>query len=191
LLDDRPRGADRRALEMTDPIARLRAAVRQAGSTLAAVLGDEPSAAGDGATEPARVAAAGPRTAADRDEVELAVAAIHEGYRLHYTHSRALPIDDPDLALLAGDRLYALGLSCLAELGDLVAIGELADVIALSAQAHAGDDEELARATWEAGAAAIGWGPHDRTVAAKARARAGDPGAPGALRAAADLVRSL
>jgi hypothetical protein len=190
LLDDRPRGADRRMLEMTDPIARLRAAVRQAGSTLAAVLGDEPSAAGEGATEPARVAAAGPRTAADRDEVELAVAAIHEGYRLHYTRSRALPIDDPDLALLAGDRLYALGLSCLAELGDLVAIGELADVIALSAQAHAGDDEELARATWEAGAAAIGWGPHDRTVAAKARARAGDPAAPGALRAAADLVRS-
>jgi hypothetical protein len=191
LLDRRPRGLGREALAMTDPIARLRAAVRQAGSPLAAVLGDEPGPAGDGGAEPARVAAAGPRTAADRDEVELAVAAIHEGYRLHYARSRAVPVDDPDLALLAGDRLYALGLSCLAELGDLVAIGELADVIALSAQAHAGDDEELARASWETGAAAIGWGPDDRTAAAKERARAGDPAAAEGLRAAARLVRSL
>jgi hypothetical protein len=191
VLDDRPRGLDRQALAMTDPIARLRAAVREVGSPLAAVLGDEPAAGRDGAAEPARVAAAGPRTVADRDEIELAVAAIHEGYRLHYERSRALPIDDPDLALLAGDRLYALGLSRLAELGDLVAIGELADVIALSAQAHAGADEELAHATWDAGAAAIGWGPHNGTAAAKARARAGDPGAPAALRAAARVARSL
>ena len=176
---------------MTDPIARLRAAVRDAGSPLAAALGDERAPGRHGAAEPARVAAAGPRTFAVRDEVELAVAAVHEGYRLHYAGSSALRIDDPDLALLAGDRLYALGLSRLAELGDLVAIGELADVIALSAQAHADDDEELARATWDAGAAAIGWGPHDATAAAKACARAGDPGAPAALRAAARAARSL
>lgn len=176
---------------MTDSIARLRAAVRAAGSPLAAVLGDEPAPGRDGPAGPAGVAAAGPRTAGDRAEVELAVAAVHEGYRLHYGHSRALAIDDPDLALLAGDRLYALGLSRLAELGDLVAIGELADVIALSAQAHAGDDEELARASWDAGAAAIGWGPHAHTAAAKDRARAGDPDATAALRAAARVVRSL
>jgi hypothetical protein len=180
---------------MSDSIARLRAAVRDAGSPLAAVLGEEPAPAPapgrDGAAEPAGVAAAGPRTVADRAEVELAVAAVHEGYRLHYGRSRALAIDDPDLALLAGDRLYALGLSRLAELGDLVAIGELADVIALSAQAHAGDDEELARASWDAGAAAIGWGPHAHTAAAKDRARAGDPDATAALRAAARVVRSL
>ena len=172
---------------MTDPIARLRAAVRESGSPLAAVLGDEP--AGDtGPAEPARLAAAGPRAAADRDEVELAVTAVHEGYRLHYGRPRALAIDDPDLALLAGDRLYALGLARLADLGDLVAIGELADVIALSAQAHAGGDEALAQAAWEAGGAAIGWGPDERTTAAKARARAGDPAAEGALRDAARAV---
>ena len=174
---------------MTDPIARLRAAVRQAGSPLAAALGDEPGPAGDAAAEPARVAATGPRIAADRDEVELAVAAIHEGYRLHYTSSRALPIDDPDLALLAGDRLYALGLARLADLGDLAAIGELADVIALGAQAHAAGDEELAGAAWEAGAAAVGWGSDDAIAAAKELARAGDPGAPAALRAAARSAR--
>jgi len=174
---------------MSDPIARLRAAVREAGSPLAAALGDEPRPERDDTAEPARAAASGPRAAADRDAVELAVAAVHEGYRLHYGRPRALPIDDPDLALLAGDRLYALGLVRLAELGDLVAIAELADVIALSAQAHAGGDEELAHATWEAGSAAIGWGPDARTVAAKELARAGDPDAAAALHAAARAVR--
>jgi hypothetical protein len=173
---------------VTDAIGRLRAAVRASGSPLAAVLGDEP-AGNSGPGEPARLAAAGPRAAAGREEVELAVTAVHEGYRLHYARSTALAIEDADLALLAGDRLYALGLARLADVGDLVAIGELADVIALSAQAHAGGDEALARAAWEAGGAAIGWGPDERTAAAKARARAGDPAAAGALRDAARAVR--
>ena len=44
---------------------------------------------------------------------------------------------EPDLALLAGDRLYALGLARLAQLGDVEAVSELADVIALCAQARA------------------------------------------------------
>ena len=48
--------------------------------------------------------------------------------------------DDPDLALLAGDRLYALGLARLAELGDLEAVAVLADVISRAAQAHAEGD---------------------------------------------------
>lgn len=174
---------------MSDTAARVRAAVRAAGGPLAAGLGEDPCRQRDDAGEPARVAAAGPRARADRDGVELAVAAVHEGYRLHYATPRALAIDDPDLALLAGDRLYALGLARLAELGDLVAIGELADVIALCAQAHAAGDEELAHATWEAGAAAIGWGPDARTAAAKDAARAGRAGAALELRAAATARR--
>ena len=40
---------------------------------------------------------------------------------------------DADLRLLAGDALYALGLSRLAEAGDLEAVAELADLISLSA----------------------------------------------------------
>jgi hypothetical protein len=160
------------------PIARLRDAVRATGSPLAATLTAQP---GDGlgpadGPDPALVAAAGPRARSHRAEVELAVVAVHEGYRLHYTRPLALPIDDPDLALLAGDRLYALGLAQLAEIGDLTAIAELADVIALSAQAHAGGDAELARAGWHASAAAIGWGPDRLSIDAKQRARAGDPG---------------
>ena len=41
---------------------------------------------------------------------------------------------DADLALLAGDYLYALGLERLAALGDLEAVRELSDLISLSAQ---------------------------------------------------------
>jgi hypothetical protein len=87
--------------------------------------------------------------------------------------------------LLAGDHLYALGLARLAALGDLDAVAELADVISLSAQAHAEGRPELAEAAWAGGVAAIGWGADDALRAAKAAAREGDPGAAEALRAAA------
>ncbi|MCW3040105.1 MAG: hypothetical protein JWM31_2010, partial [Solirubrobacterales bacterium] len=80
---------------------------------------------------------------------------------------------------------YALGLSRLAELGDLDAVAELADVIALGAQAHATGDAELAAAAWEAGAVAVGTGGSEALDEAKRSARAGDPSAPSALRAAA------
>ena len=66
--------------------------------------------------------------------------------------------EDPDLALLAGDRLYALGLARLSALGDLEAVALLAEVISLSAQAHAAADPEWAEAVWEAGARAVGHG---------------------------------
>jgi hypothetical protein len=56
--------------------------------------------------------------------------------------------DDADLALLAGDRLYALGLARLAELGDLDAVVVLADLISASAQAHAEESPDAARAAW-------------------------------------------
>ena len=93
--------------------------------------------------------------------------------------------DDPDLALLAGDRLYALGLARLAELGDLDAVAELADVISLAAQAHAEGDVERAEAIWAAGVAAVGHGSGPELERAKAAARAGEAGAARALRAAA------
>ena len=83
---------------------------------------------------------------------------ILEGSRLHYGEPRVVQPDDPDLALLLGDQLYALGLSRLAALGDLDAVAELADVISLVAQAHAAGDADLAEAVWEAGAVAVGWG---------------------------------
>ena len=64
--------------------------------------------------------------------------------------------DDGDLALLAGDYLYALGLERLAALGDLEAVRALGDVISRVAQAHAEGHPERADQAWEAGARVIG-----------------------------------
>ena len=124
---------------------------------------------------PPQLAAAGPRTAGRAADYELLLEMIFEGSCLHYGRPRVVRPDDPDLALLLGDQLYALGLSRLAAIGDLDAVAELADVISLVAQAHAAGDDELADAVWEAGATAIGWGASDALEDAKALAREHDP----------------
>jgi hypothetical protein len=174
---------------MSGPVERLRDAVRASGTPLASSLDDRPLEPADAAGERALLAGAGSRVAAaHREDVEIAVSAVDEGYRLHYAEPRALRIDDPDLRLLAGDRMYALGLARLAAIGDLTAIAELADVISLSAQAHASGDEDLADAAWRAGVSAIAWGSTEAVAEAKSQARAEDRGAAGALRAAADAA---
>jgi hypothetical protein len=89
--------------------------------------------------------------------------AVYEGYLLHYGSPRAFAGMDPDLRLLAGDTLYALGLQRLARLGDLDAVAELSDLISLCARAHGESRPELAEELW----------------AASVRALA-EPGAPGA-----------
>ena len=62
--------------------------------------------------------------------------AVREGHLLHYGSSRLLSGHDDDLALLAGDYLYALGIERLAQLGDTDAVLVLADLISTSAQLH-------------------------------------------------------
>jgi hypothetical protein len=57
---------------------------------------------------------------------------------------------DDDLALLAGDSLYALGLSRLAQQGDLEAVAKLADLITGCAKAHAEGDPAGAADLWRA-----------------------------------------
>ena len=121
---------------------------------------------GDGAPQPHGEAVSG-----RGDTYPLLVEAIREGYLQHYASGRVVRPEDPDLALLAGDRLYALGLERLAALGDLEAVAELADVIALCAQAHAEGDPARAEAVWEAGAAAVASGPGPDHQAAKRRWR--------------------
>ena len=103
-------------------------------------------------------AAGGPRAAADPAAYAQLVEAIHEGYLQHYGEGRVLQTADRDLALLAGDRLYALGLARLAELGDLEGVAVLADLISLTAQLHAEDRSAEAPGAWEAAAAAVGHG---------------------------------
>jgi hypothetical protein len=81
---------------------------------------------------------------------DFVLEAIREGYELHYGTPRAFAGMDDDLRLLAGDALYALGLSRLAETGDLQAVAELADLISACAQAHAENRPEQAEARWAA-----------------------------------------
>jgi hypothetical protein len=144
-------------------LERLAREVREGGGLLA---GSVATASQDGRY--GAVAAAGRRAAGREDDYALLVEAIREGYLLHYASGRVVRPEDPDLSLLAGDRLYALGLARLAELGDLDAVAELADVISLAAQAHAEGDAARAAAVWEAGVRVVGDGPGPDHEAAKA-----------------------
>ena len=165
-------------------LERLVAVVREEGGLLAGALAPD-GAAGAVETPFGALTARGPRAAGHPADLELVVEAVREGYLLHYGRPRVLTRDDDDLALLAGDRLYALGLERLATAGDLDAVRALADLIALGAQAQAAADPALADAVWEAGATEVGWGPHEALASAKGAARAGDPQAAERLRAAA------
>jgi hypothetical protein len=130
-----------------NPLAALAAELRAAGGLLAATVVAE-----DGPAEHGAVAAArGP-------EYALVVETIREGYLQHYGEGRVVRSEDPDLALLAGDRLYAGGLAQLAALGDVEAVAVLADVISCSAQAHAEGDPARAEAAWRKGAEAVAAG---------------------------------
>jgi hypothetical protein len=162
------------------PLRALAATVRAGGGLMAAAVASSGEDGTLGAT-----AAAGPRAAGREADYALLVEAIVEGYLQHYGVGRVVRPHDPDLALLAGDRLYAMGLARLAEIGDLDAVAELADVISLAAQAHAEGDADRAEAAWVAGVAAVGHGAAPGLEPAKAAARAGKVGAAAALRAAA------
>jgi len=76
------------------------------------------------------------------------IEAVHEGYLLHYGEPRAFAGMDDDLRLLAGDALYALGLSRVADRGDLEAVSELSDLITAAARAHAEGDPARTAALW-------------------------------------------
>jgi hypothetical protein len=173
-----------------DGVHALREALRAEGGTVAEVLDDAAGHPDDHRhVGPAQLAATGPRTRGREAEYELLIEMILEGYRLHYTEPLVVRPADPDLALLLGDQLYALGLARLAALGDVEAVSELADVISLVAQAHSAKDPDLALAVWEAGAVAVGWGPSDDHGRAKERARAHHPDAAETLRRAAAARR--
>jgi hypothetical protein len=113
----------------------------------------------DPAAEPelGLLAASGPGAAAAPGEYALVVEAVYEGYLLHYGEPRLLDGHDEDLALLAGDYLYALGLDRLAALGDTAAVSVLSDLIADCARLHTegeGEGERVA-ALWRQAAGQI------------------------------------
>ena len=90
------------------------------------------------------------------EEYAPVVESVREGYLLHYGEPRILSGHDPDLGLLAGDYLYALGIERLAAMGDARAVGVLAELIGRCAQLHAEGREDEAPALWREAVAAIG-----------------------------------
>ena len=101
--------------------------------------------------------------------------AVYEAYLLHYAEPRAFVGMDEDLRLLAGDALYAQGLARLAELGDMEAVSELADLISLCAWAESAGRRDLAAGRWDASARRLlsGTGPGARAEVAAELAQDG------------------
>ena len=130
--------------------------------------------------------AAGPRAAERPAEYAILFESIREGYLLHYARARVVNGADDDLALLAGDYLYARGLERLATLGDLDAVRELSDLISLVAQLQAANHaspgpDQGAGALWLASAVTVAAGPPAGHAEAKQALREGDPAASRAL----------
>jgi hypothetical protein len=169
-------------------LARLREVLCDDGGMIAELLAAEPEQSSGAPAGPGARAAAGPRASGHREDYELLVEAIYEGYLLHYGTPRLLPSIEDDLGLLAGDRLYAIGLERLVALDDTPAIAELADTITLAALAQSGGENALAEAVWMAGASAVGWGPSDAHRRAKRLVLEARPEALEAMRTSAEAL---
>jgi hypothetical protein len=160
----------------------LRELLRSEGGLIAGLVDPGCVDGVGGPSSPASIAAQGPRAAGSRGEYQLLVEAIYEGYLLHYGTPRVVHVAEADLRLLAGDRLYAIGLARLVALGDTAAVAELADTITLSALAQGAGRYQLADAVWTAGAHAVGWGRSAEHARAKELVLAGAPDAIEAMR---------
>jgi hypothetical protein len=88
-------------------------------------------------------------------EFALGVETIYEGYLLHYGRSRLFSPHDGDVALLLGDALLAHGLVRVAATGSVAAVGDLAELLSLCAQARA-DGLDGDGAAWAATCAHLG-----------------------------------
>lgn len=111
--------------------------------------------------------------APERPYLGRVIESVREGYLLHYGEPRLIDPPDRDLALLAGDYLYARALEALAAAGELEAIRELADLISLSAQIHESHAEadRAAPRLWLASVVAIVCGTDPEHQSAKQQLR--------------------
>ena len=161
-----------------ETVERLRTLLAREGEAIAPALAD-PGV--EDVIGPLVCACAARREGHDGPELALVLESILEGYLLHYGRSRLVDTADEDLRLLAGDHLYAVGLSRLARLGDLDAVRALADLITLCARAHAdaganGGPAGAPAALWLLTALAVGggrWQQYERSLEEAHRGRAG------------------
>jgi hypothetical protein len=85
----------------------------------------------------------------------LGIESIYEGYLLHYGRPRLFSPVDRDGAILLGDYLYAHGLVRITALGDVDAIGRLAELLSLCAHLRA-EREDGDGEAWAATVGALG-----------------------------------
>jgi hypothetical protein len=104
--------------------------------------------------------ASGPGADAAPGAYALVVEAVREGYLLHYEQPRLLAGHDSDLALLAGDYLYALGLDRLAALEDTRAVAVLSDLISDCARLQAEGNTDAIPGLWRSAAEQIAASRH-------------------------------
>jgi hypothetical protein len=126
------------------------------------------------------------------ERFRIGIETIYEGYLVHHGTPRLFEAPDPDTALLLGDYLYAHGLVRIANVGDVVAVSDLSELISLCSQLRA-EDADGDAALWAATAALLGREALDEPRAAlrlhgdaapldkAARAAAGDAAVDGAL----------
>jgi hypothetical protein len=119
------------------------------------VLGAVVAAAGTDLADHAAPTAGEPRFSLGDSARSFVLEAVYEGYLMHYGTPRLFERLDDDLRLLAGDALYAVGLSRLAETGDIEAVAELSDLISRSAQAHVEGRSAEAEEMWDRSARAL------------------------------------
>ena len=99
----------------------------------------------------------------------LGLETIYEGYLVHYGRPRLIEPADDDAALVLGDYFYARGLARIAARGEVEAVGDLAALISLCAQARA-DRVGGDGAAWAGTAALMGQGRlEDARVALRER----------------------
>ena len=103
-------------------------------------------------------------------ELALGLETVYEAYLTHYGTPRLFEPPDADEAVLLGDYLYAHGLVRIASLGDVEAVGALAELLSLCAHLRAeglpGDGE-----AWAATVSALDGGA-EGSDAARGRALA-------------------
>lgn len=144
---------------------------------------------GSGADAPfAELVAAGPRTQGQERDYGWVMEAVREGYLLHYEQPRVLVDVDPDLSLLAGDYLYALGLDRLARLEDTLAVELLGDLISLVALCRREGLENSVEPLWLATTVAVACGESPEIRSAKEALNAREPASDLALWRSAEIT---
>jgi hypothetical protein len=179
-----PAETSRPDLESPEPAGALRllaARVASEGPPLVVVKEEPASAPAFGL-----LASAGPQTAPKGGVYAFVVEAVREGYLCHYEIPRVLESPDPDLALLAGDLFYAIGISTLARLGDNESVRLLSDLIVVSAELRSSGRRDDAEAFWVARILALACGSDDDHVRLTAALTAAEPGSVTALDAWSD-----